>query len=383
MIGLEYILNLYNVTQQQLADELDIRKQNISQWVKGGRKIPKKYLEYLSDKFKISVEYFTMQLKKSDELKIKIMKLIDENPPRKVTIVRNDKEWGRHEYEKEVYDEAVEKELVLLKVEIEKQKLLEKIYEMINFTKKVYNLKTYVDENIKICSVFDCLISILKSQKVEPDVLMEIFNAVILAYGIDEGIDIRPLVRHLQFIFKGYEFDKNLNYSVLKKVKAEIGKDNKENGCKDSINDGISDDDLRKVYVTENGNINFDWDGRLANINDVEEFTVKTGKIIRGILVLADGKFTYNGNNIDEKGCKYKLVSKDKPKLYAEFLNDVDRDFEEIIKCTFDDDDRMFIAITRLMNKDWMYVYNYWFEEDKIESSKNMVPSEMLQLNLD
>ena len=40
MIGLEYILKLWNVTQQELADKLDIKRQNIDAWIRGKRKIP-------------------------------------------------------------------------------------------------------------------------------------------------------------------------------------------------------------------------------------------------------------------------------------------------------------------------------------------------------
>ena len=73
MIGLEYILNLHKITQQELADELGIRKQNISQWLKGGRNIPKKHLEYLSQKFNITSEYFNMELMQTDIAKLNII----------------------------------------------------------------------------------------------------------------------------------------------------------------------------------------------------------------------------------------------------------------------------------------------------------------------
>lgn len=58
MIGLEYILALYNINHSKLAEELGIKRQNINQWVKGKGKIPKKYIPILSKKFNIQEEYF-------------------------------------------------------------------------------------------------------------------------------------------------------------------------------------------------------------------------------------------------------------------------------------------------------------------------------------
>lgn len=85
MIGLEYILALYNMPHTELAEELGIARQNINQWIKGkGKgKIPKKYLPILSKKFGISEKYFNKELNEVDEIKIqklKIAKEIKENP---------------------------------------------------------------------------------------------------------------------------------------------------------------------------------------------------------------------------------------------------------------------------------------------------------------
>ena len=63
MISLEYVLKLWNMTQQELADKLGIKKQNINYWISGKRNIPKKYLPKLSKIFNgIDEEYFQMKL---------------------------------------------------------------------------------------------------------------------------------------------------------------------------------------------------------------------------------------------------------------------------------------------------------------------------------
>ena len=70
MIGLEYILKLWNITQQELADRLGIKRQNIDAWIRKQRPIPKKYLPVLSEIFNISEEYFQKELTKDLEILI-------------------------------------------------------------------------------------------------------------------------------------------------------------------------------------------------------------------------------------------------------------------------------------------------------------------------
>lgn len=121
-----------------------------------------------------------MEIKKSDELKIKIIKLKNENPSQKVNRVFDP---IRREFKEEVYEQSVENEITLLNIEIERQELLEIIYKIINFDfdNKTDHIKEYANENRKIIGVFDYITTILESKKVEPDFLMEILNAVVLS----------------------------------------------------------------------------------------------------------------------------------------------------------------------------------------------------------
>lgn len=81
MIGLEYILGLYNVPHIELAEKLGIRKQNINMWVKRKQNIPKKYLPVLEDIFGISQAYFSIELTEIEKLEIQKEKLkIDLKP---------------------------------------------------------------------------------------------------------------------------------------------------------------------------------------------------------------------------------------------------------------------------------------------------------------
>lgn len=75
MIGLEYILSLYNMQHIDLAEKLGIRKQNINMWIKGKQKIPKKYLPVLNELFGINEEYFQKELSEIEKLEIQKEKL--------------------------------------------------------------------------------------------------------------------------------------------------------------------------------------------------------------------------------------------------------------------------------------------------------------------
>lgn len=75
MIGLEYILNLYNMPHIELAEKLGIKKQNINLWIKRKQKIPKKYLPKLQELFGLDEGYFSKELDEIDKLEIQKEKL--------------------------------------------------------------------------------------------------------------------------------------------------------------------------------------------------------------------------------------------------------------------------------------------------------------------
>ncbi|RKD22380.1 hypothetical protein SAMN02745883_00779 [Caminicella sporogenes DSM 14501] len=75
MIGLEYILSLYNMQHVELAKKLGIKKQNINLWIKKKQNIPKKYLPILEETFGIKKEYFNKEIDEIDKLEIQKEKL--------------------------------------------------------------------------------------------------------------------------------------------------------------------------------------------------------------------------------------------------------------------------------------------------------------------
>jgi len=75
LIGLEYILNLFNLQHIELAEKLCIKKQNINMWLKRRQSIPKKYLPVLEELFSIENSYFERELTEIDQLEIQKEKL--------------------------------------------------------------------------------------------------------------------------------------------------------------------------------------------------------------------------------------------------------------------------------------------------------------------
>lgn len=75
IIGLEYILTLYEMQHIDLAESLGIKKQNINMWIKEKQRIPKKYLPILKDIFNINEEYFNKNIDDIDRLEIQKEKL--------------------------------------------------------------------------------------------------------------------------------------------------------------------------------------------------------------------------------------------------------------------------------------------------------------------
>lgn len=80
-MGLEYILNLHQMPQVELAERLGIKKQNITLWIKGRQPISKKYLPILEELFHLPSEYFSRELTEIEKLEIQKEKLKKELNP--------------------------------------------------------------------------------------------------------------------------------------------------------------------------------------------------------------------------------------------------------------------------------------------------------------
>ena len=141
MIGLEYILNLYNLQHIELAERLGIKKQNINMWVKGRQNIPKKYLPVLEELFGIDQTYFGQELSEIEQLEIQKEKLKrDLNP----VIKKYEQQFSSGEIndlvEVPIYDQE---EMNAIEREIEKAKLVSKFKTAMDIVDHNPYLETY------------------------------------------------------------------------------------------------------------------------------------------------------------------------------------------------------------------------------------------------
>lgn len=141
MIGLEYILSLYNMQHIELADKLGIKKQNINLWIKGKQNIPKKYIPVLEELFNVKQEYFNKELTEIEKLEIQKEKLKrDLNP-----VIQDSYEKfliGEEEGFKEIpiYDK---KEINKIENDIEIAKIVSKLKESMSVVENNPYMDTY------------------------------------------------------------------------------------------------------------------------------------------------------------------------------------------------------------------------------------------------
>ena len=140
MIGLEYILGLYNMQHIELAEHLGIKKQNINLWIKGKQNIPKKYLPILQELFHVDTSYFNKELTEIEKLEIQKEKLKFELQP----IIKEHKqileEGASKLKEVPVYDQE---EINKIERSIEKAKIVQRFKESLETVDEHPFMDTY------------------------------------------------------------------------------------------------------------------------------------------------------------------------------------------------------------------------------------------------
>lgn len=140
MIGLEYILGLYNMQHIELAEHLGIKKQNINLWIKGKQNIPKKYLPILQELFHVDTSYFNKELTEIEKLEIQKEKLKFELQP----IIKGHKqileEGASKLKEVPVYDQE---EINKIERSIEKAKIVQRFKESLETVDEHPFMDTY------------------------------------------------------------------------------------------------------------------------------------------------------------------------------------------------------------------------------------------------
>ncbi len=141
MIGLEYILSLYNIQHVELAEKLGIKKQNINMWVKRKQNIPKKYLPVLEELFGVASDYFSRELSEIEKLEIQKEKLKKDLKP---VIQKHEEQFAIGETNQLIQVPVYDKEeMNTIERDIEKAMLVSKFKEALDIVDHNPYMDTY------------------------------------------------------------------------------------------------------------------------------------------------------------------------------------------------------------------------------------------------
>lgn len=141
MIGLQFILGLYNMQHVELAKQLGIKKQNINMWVKRRQNIPKKYLPVLQELFGIESSLFSKELNEIEKLEIQKEKLKQDLKP---VITKHEKRYQSGDINDLVNMPVYDKEEInIIERDIEKAKLLGRFKKAMDIVENNPNMDTF------------------------------------------------------------------------------------------------------------------------------------------------------------------------------------------------------------------------------------------------
>lgn len=184
MTGLEYLLELTGISQKELSEKISVKKQSISMWALGTRKIPKKYLPLLEEIFHVSRDYICKEnIDELDKLYIQRDKLCNESPKLTREFVPDGeyKHLGTQHYQD--YSDEVKKTLYDLNLQINIKTILKEINEIFNEL-----LRNNDNEKIEyLCGIYGYVNEIYNSGKITLEKFTDILTSVCSGYEINDA----------------------------------------------------------------------------------------------------------------------------------------------------------------------------------------------------
>ncbi|MFD2115089.1 helix-turn-helix domain-containing protein [Paenibacillus yanchengensis] len=122
MIGLEYIVKLYNGTYKKLAEKLEITPSTVTDWLSKRRPIPRAKLEALSKLFNLEAEYFQKELTKIEEIELRLdyLNRSSKRDSFETPDYFTDTDGNEHEYTRSIDPYQEEKRMMYDELKIEK-----------------------------------------------------------------------------------------------------------------------------------------------------------------------------------------------------------------------------------------------------------------------
>jgi transcriptional regulator with XRE-family HTH domain len=199
-MSLEEVLKINEMSNSDLAKELDILRGNVHNWTKGKRKIPLKYMEELCKIFDLPKEFFLRELAEEEKVIVKkkhIERLIDKSSFEYEDTIINEK--GEEVVTRAYMDGSTERLLDEYNNEIIKARSIARVIDRVK--------KTIADsDNEKsIEGMYNAFIDLLEHKNVSKVILNNILTAITIAYDVKEESSDNEFVLKLVGSIKAYE----------------------------------------------------------------------------------------------------------------------------------------------------------------------------------
>lgn len=214
MIGLEYILKISGMGNTELAERLGIKKQNISRWFKGERKIPVKYLPTLIELFQVDEKYFQKELNEIDKLEIQKIRMENDIVEEEYEDFVTDPDTGEEIPITRTYiDSGLLQAINMTDYNISEKKLLANIKESLDkcfVSAQEQEDEDYFDDGLseanELLSLYEHFFGLIKSPKVDKNILRDVLRAINVAYG--KAFTSDKFTRTIAKIIKEYDEEK-------------------------------------------------------------------------------------------------------------------------------------------------------------------------------
>lgn len=199
-MSLEEVLKINEMSNSDLAKELDILRGNVHNWTKGKRKIPLKYIEKLCRIFDLPEEFFLRELSEEERVIVKkkyIERLMDKSSfEYEDTIINGN---GEEEVVTRAYvDGSTERLWDEYNNEIIKARSTARVIDRVK--------KTIAEsDNEKYMNTF---IDLLEHKNVSKVILNNLLTAITIAYDVKEESGDNEFVMKLVGSIKDYEAER-------------------------------------------------------------------------------------------------------------------------------------------------------------------------------
>ncbi|AKN32327.1 XRE family transcriptional regulator [Clostridium carboxidivorans P7] len=211
MLGISYIRELFNLSMTDLAKQLGVSKQVISQYEGGKTRISDKRVKQISDMFKIPEKYISKELTDLDKLEMQKAKL------------NNEIKDYEYEYEDTIIDDETGEEITITRTELDSGALLaiEMNTYQIDEEKLLANIKNTLDQCFEkaqededcmdyglsdanqLLSLYEYFLDLIKNPNVYNSTLRSVLLGVKVAYG--KAVSSDKFVRKIAKAIKNYD----------------------------------------------------------------------------------------------------------------------------------------------------------------------------------